>query len=71
LQIEIPEENLEDHRQILQYLKIMRDDWQTGMISDASYAEALNLRMFNHFSSYFQPLLDAHLDNVSPLPFRI
>jgi hemerythrin len=71
LQIEIPEENLEEHRQILKHFKIMQADWLSGTISDADYAEALNLKLFSHFSSCFQPLLDALLDEVPTLQFRI
>ena len=71
LSLEIPEENREDHRLILKHFEKMRADWLNGMISDADYAEALNLRLFVHFSSYFQPLLDAHLDDASNLQFRI
>ncbi|WP_321392482.1 hypothetical protein [uncultured Desulfuromusa sp.] len=71
LPLDIPEESLEDHEDILQKFKIVHNDWLNGVISDADYAEALNLRLFNHFSSYFQPLLEGHLDDISALPFRI
>ena len=71
LQIKIPEENLEEHKELLKYFKIVHADWLDGIVSDADYAEALNFRLFNHFSSYFQPLLDAHLDDSPTLQFRI
>ncbi|MEE4253740.1 MAG: hypothetical protein V2I50_06830 [Desulfuromusa sp.] len=71
LHLEIPEENREDHRQILKQFETMRDDWLNGMMTETDYAEALNLRLFNHFSSYFQPLLDTYLDDASTLQFRV
>lgn len=71
LALEIPEESLADHKDILQKFKIVHQDWLNGVISDADYAETLNLRLFNHFSSYFQPLLEDNLDEASELQFRI
>ena len=71
LPLEIPEENREDHRLILKHFEKMRDDWLKGMMTEADYAEALNLRLFTHFSSYFQPLLDAHLGDAPSLQFRV
>jgi hypothetical protein len=71
LPIEIPEESLEDHRDILKHFKNVHANWLARTIPDADYAEALNFRLFNHFSSCFQPLLEAHLDEISKLEFRI
>ena len=71
LPIGIPEESLEDHRDILKHFKNVHADWLARTISDADYAEALNFRLFNHFSSCFQPLLEAHLDEISKLESRI
>lgn len=71
LDIEIPEENIKDHREILIYLEGLHDEWRSGMISDEDYAEVLNLRLFNHFSRYFQPLLDTHFEDASSMKFRL
>ncbi|SEA55732.1 hypothetical protein SAMN05660420_02447 [Desulfuromusa kysingii] len=71
LPLEIPEESLADHQEILQQFKMFRADWEDGRISDAEYAEALNLRLFNHFSAYFQTLLNDYLGDAPTLQFRV
>jgi len=71
LDIDIPEENKKDHKEILSYLESLHDEWCNGMISDEDYAEILNLRLFNHFSLYFQPLLDTRFEEASSLRFRL
>jgi hemerythrin len=71
LKIEFPEENREEHKKLLAHFKLIHNSWQDGEISDADYAEALNLGLFDHFSGYFQPLLDNHFDEETSLSSRV
>lgn len=71
LDIEIPEANKKDHREILSHLERLHGEWCKGMISDGDFAEILNLRLFSHFSLYFQPLLDTYFEEASSLRFRL
>jgi len=71
LEINIPDENKKDHKRIINYFKRIEADWRNGQIADADYAELLNVKLYNHFSAYFQPLLDSHLDDGSMLQFRL
>lgn len=71
LEIDIPEQNKEDHKEILSHFNKIRVDWSNGILSDADYAEFLNCRLFNHFSICFQPLLDTYLDVDPRFEFKI
>ena len=71
LDIDIPDENKEDHKGIISYFKRIEVDWRDGQITDTDYAELLNIKLYSHFSAYFQPLLDSHLDDGAMLQFRI
>ena len=71
LEVDIPHENKEDHKGIISYFKRIEADWRNGEISDADFAEVLNVKLYNHFSVYFQSLLDSHLDDGAMLQFRI
>lgn len=70
LDIEIPQKNKLEHQEILKQFKIMHKDWKRGILSDSDYAELLRCRLFNHFSTCFQPLLDTHLGDVVKTEFR-
>jgi len=71
LDIHIPEENIKDHRALLGDFKLMEVDWQKKRRSDADYTEALRFKLFNHFTMFFVPLLDAELEEGSLLNFRL
>ena len=71
LDINIPEENKQDHRALMEYCRFAEAKWQKGKISDSDYAETLNFKLYNHFSMYFKPLLEAHLEEGTLLKFRL
>lgn len=71
LEIDIPEKNKEEHREILWHFSQIREDWKNGVLSDVEYAEYLNCRLFNHFSICFQPLLDTYLDVDPQFEFKV
>ena len=71
LDIDIPDEHVKDHREILKHLKIAHTDWRDGKISDAYYAEVLNSRLYKHFSTHLQPLIDKHLDETDGMKFKL
>jgi len=71
LDIDIPDENVKDHREILKHFKIAHVDWRDGKISDVDYAEVLNFRLYKHFSTHLQPLIDKHLDETDGLKFKL
>jgi len=71
LDINIPDENLRDHKSLLRDFKLMEADWGKKRLSDADYIEALRFKLFNHFTMFFEPLLDTELEEDSPLKFRL
>ncbi|MEE4254986.1 MAG: hypothetical protein V2I50_13175 [Desulfuromusa sp.] len=71
LDIDISAEHVKDHREILKHLKIAHTDWRDGKISAADYAEVMNFRLYKHFSTHLQPLIDEHLDETDRLKFKL
>jgi hypothetical protein len=71
LEIDIPAENRKEHEAILVHFEVIRTDWCDGTLSDIDYAELLSSRLFNHFSLFFQPLLDTYLDFDTQFEFKI
>ena len=71
LGIDIPEENRRDHKALLVYFKSAEADWRQGRLSDVDYAEALNARLYSHFSVYFKGILDSHLNDKFLADFRL
>lgn len=71
LGIDIPEENRREHKFLLTYFRSAEADWQRGKLSDVEYADALNARLYNHFSVYFKEILDTHLDDKLSAGFRL
>lgn len=61
LDLAIPQENLNDHKILLDHFKQLESDWQKKQISDHIYTEKINFHLFNHFSIYFFPLVDSVL----------
>ncbi|MDA3902970.1 MAG: hypothetical protein PF441_05920, partial [Desulfuromusa sp.] len=55
LDIDISDEHVKDHREILKHFKVAHRDWCDGKITDAEYAEVLNYRLYKHFSTHLQP----------------
>lgn len=70
LHMDISDEHIKDHREILKHFKISHIDWLDGKISDADYAEVLNSRLYKHFSIHLQPLINKHLDEADRLKFK-
>ncbi|SEA82938.1 hypothetical protein SAMN05660420_03333 [Desulfuromusa kysingii] len=71
LAIDITDEHIKDHREILKHLKMAHADWCDGKITDTYYAEVLNSRLYKHFSSHLQPLIDKHLDETERMKFKL
>ena len=61
LDLNIPQENLNDHKTLLDFFKQLESDWQKKQISDQKYTEEINFRLFNHLTMYFYPLVDSVL----------
>jgi hypothetical protein len=59
LGILIPDENKQDHQELLAFCDRLEADWRNKKISSIEYAEGLNLEVFNHFTNYFKPLIDS------------
>jgi hemerythrin len=71
LDIEISQKNKQEHQEILKQFKSMHKDWKRDILSDSDYAELLRCRLFNHFSTCFQPILDTHLGDDVKTEFRL
>ena len=69
LNIDIPEKNKREHVSLLKQSMQIEADWRKGKVSDADYADALNLMLTNHFLMRLQPLLNLHLEEDFILNF--
>jgi len=71
LDIDLPEANKLEHREIIERFNKMREAWRDGVLSDVDYAELLSYRLFSHFSTCLKSLLNAYLGDVFRNEFNL